>query len=109
MSAILDLWLRGLYGEVATSKSSALEPDLRQFGPDHPSVACAPFENWHPRGSWGIMPQRGSQIELARSRLCSSSGRDHPTVGVRPFDPAGQHPEDLGAARGSVARRSSKH
>ena len=77
------LRVRGLYGEARAFRELALESDLRQFGPDHPTVAVSRSNLSNILRDLGEHQESRKQIELALASDLRQFGPDHPTVAVR--------------------------
>ena len=80
--ASLYLRVRGLYAEARDFIELALESELRQFGPDHPTVAVRRSNLATILGALGEHQQARQQIKLALESELRQFGPDHPTVAV---------------------------
>ncbi len=77
------LRVRGLYKEARDFQDLALKSDLRQFGPDHPTVAVDRSNLANILGALGEHAEARKQIELALESALRQFGPDHPNVALR--------------------------
>jgi tetratricopeptide (TPR) repeat protein len=77
------LRVRGLYSEARDFQDLALELDLRQLGPDHPTVAAHRSNLAIILGYLGEHGEARKQIELALESGLLQFGPEHPEVAAR--------------------------